>query len=83
MKCVRTCVSCRKKDNKENLLRIISSQGVAKIDTTQKENTRGIYICNNKECIKKLLKMKNINKVVKNGVEAESLKRLLVEMEDM
>lgn len=57
--------------------------GEAKIDNTQKYNARGIYICNTAECIKKLLKMKNINKVIKNDIKAESLKRLLVEMEDM
>ena len=85
MKCIRTCIACRKKDDKSNLIRIVASSnmGEAKIDTSQKENARGIYICNNSECIKKLLKMKNVNKVVKNGIEVGSLKRLLVEMEDM
>jgi len=83
MKCIRTCIACRRKDNKYNLVRIISENGNAKIDKDGKENARGIYICNNKECIKKLLKMKNINKVIKNGIKAESLKILLCEMEDM
>ena len=57
--------------------------GEAKIDKNQKCNARGIYICGEQECIKRLLKMKNINKVIKNEIKAESLKRLLVEMEDM
>ena len=83
MKCIRTCIACRKKDNKYNFIRIVSENGNAKIDKSGKENTRGIYICNNKECMKKLLKMKNINKVIKNNIKAESLKMLLCEMEDM
>ena len=85
MKCIRTCIACRKKDDKSNLIRIVAclETGEAKIDASQKQNARGIYICNNPECINKLLKMKNINKVVKNGIEVGSLKRLLVEMEDM
>lgn len=83
MKCIRTCIACRKKDNKYNLVRIVSENGNAKIDKDGKENARGIYICQDKECIKRLLKMKNINKVIKNGIKAESLKMLLSEMEDM
>ncbi len=83
MKCIRTCIACRKKANKYDLIRITSDNGEAKFDVSKKENARGLYICNNKECIKKLLKMKNINKVIKNGIKADSLKRLLVEMEDM
>lgn len=83
MKCIRTCIACRKKDNKEVFIRIVSENGNAVIDKERKINKRGIYICNDKECIKKLLKMKNINKVVKNGINAEKFRSLLVEMEDM
>lgn len=83
MKCIRTCIACRKKDNKYNFIRIVSENGNAKIDKNGKENARGIYICNDAECIKKLLKMKNINKVIKNKINGESLKVLLSEMEDM
>ena len=83
MKCIRTCIACRKKDDKKNLIRIISENGEAVIDKIQKANTRGIYICNNKECIEKLLKVKNINKIIKINVSEDDLKKLLVEMEDM
>lgn len=83
MKFTRTCIACRKKDNKYNLLRIVSLNGNAILDKDGKANSRGIYICRDKECIKKLLKMKNINKVIKNDIKSESLKMLLCEMEDM
>ena len=83
MKCIRTCIACRKKDDKKNLIRIISENGEAVIDKIQKANTRGIYMCNNKECIEKLLKVKNINKIIKINVSEDDLKKLLVEMEDM
>lgn len=83
MKCQRMCIACRNKTDKDKLIRIVNMYGKAKIDKIQKYNARGIYICNNIECIKKLLKMKNINKVIKNDINQDSLKRLLVEMEDM
>lgn len=83
MKCIRTCIACRRKANKYELFRIVSDKGEAKLDTNMNINARGIYICNNAECIKKSLKMKNINKVVKIDVKVDSLKRLLIEMEDM
>ena len=83
MKCQRMCIACRNKTGKDKLIRIVNMDGQAKIDENQKYNARGIYICNNIECIKKLLKMKNINKVIKNDITHDSLKRLLVEMEDM
>ncbi len=82
-KCTRTCIACRKKANKSELIRIVAKDNRAIIDVNQKENSRGIYVCDNKECIKKLLKMKNISKVIKNKIKAESLIKLLNEMEDM
>lgn len=82
-KCIRTCIACRKKANKSELIRIVAKDNSAVIDKSQKENSRGIYICGSKECIKKLLKMKNMSKVIKNNVQAESLRKLLIEMEDM
>ena len=82
-KCTRMCIACRKRLNKNKLVRIVSKDSNAGIDESKKENARGIYICTDKECIKKLLKMKNISKVIKNEVKAESLRKLLIEMEDM
>ena len=82
-KCTRMCIACRKRANKEELIKIISQNGNAVIDNNKKENARGIYLCTDKECIKKLLKMKNISKVIKNNIKAESLRNLLSEMEDM
>ena len=74
----RTCIACRKKDDKENLLRIISTDGGnAIIDENKKANTRGMYICNKRECINKLLKAKDLSKCIKINVKIEGLKELL------
>ena len=83
MNFTRTCIACRKKDNKYSFIRIVSDNGEAILDKLGKENGRGIYICNDKKCLSKLLKSKNLSKVIKNGIKADSLKSLIVEMEDM
>ena len=77
MKNIRTCVACRARKQKEELLRIVSSNGVACIDETKKANTRGIYICNEPCCINRLLKAKTITRSIKIDVSEDSIKELL------
>lgn len=73
----RTCIICREKNKKENLLRIVAINKKAVLDIDQNINTRGMYICNRHECIEKILKAKNITKCVKIDTDIESLKELL------
>ena len=80
MTATRMCISCRKRDKKEELLRIIAKEKKAYLDNLQKENTRGIYICDKKECINKLLMAKDISKRVKINVDIDSLRELLKNM---
>ncbi len=77
MKNIRTCIACRAKRQKEELLRIVAKENVAVIDEAQKENTRGMYICKDKSCINKLLKAKDITKCVKIKATGDSIKELL------
>lgn len=77
MKNIRTCIACRTRKNKQELLRIISKKNIAFVDETQKENTRGMYICNSKDCINKLLKAKDITKCIKIDATSDSIKELL------
>jgi predicted RNA-binding protein YlxR (DUF448 family) len=75
----RTCVICRKKNNKQKMIRIVCDEnGNAIYDKNQKENSRGIYFCKDKQCIGKLekiiLKNKFKNKI---NVDKESLINML------
>jgi len=74
---IRTCIACRSKKHKEELLRIVSKNGLAVLDEKQKVNARGIYICNDKTCISKLLKAKDITKCIKVDASKESIMELL------
>lgn len=80
MKNIRTCIACRARREKNELLRIVQDNGVAVLDNEKKANTRGIYICDNKACINKLLKAKDITKCIKIDVSCDSIKELLKNM---
>lgn len=78
----RSCVVCRKKEEKANLLRVVTKEidekNIAFLDKTQKENKRAIYLCNDKDCIEKAIKMLEKRKFkTKIGINLESLEVLL------
>lgn len=80
---IRSCIVCRKKNNKNDLFRIISKDKKAYYDIKQSVNSRGIYICKNIDCINKL--RKNITKEkfsTKLLFDNDSILRVLLDLED-
>ena len=74
---VRTCISCRNEFNKPDLLRIVKTKDdVFFVDTTGKANGRGAYICKNPECVKKLKKVKLLDKIFKSPVPIEVYEKI-------
>lgn len=70
----RSCILCRKKNDKSKLFRIVSKNLEAYFDSTQKINQRGIYICKDIKCIEKCCRNLEKNKLnVKIPVSKESL----------
>lgn len=66
---IRTCLGCYNKKNKTELLRIVkTSDGNIKVDITGKSEGRGSYICQDIECLEKLIKSKRLNKVLKTNI---------------
>ena len=77
----RSCVVCRKRDNKCNLLRIVSDDDKVIIDKHQKINKRAIYFCKDKYCIEKAVNMIKKGKFkLKIGINLKSLEVLLNEV---
>lgn len=73
----RMCVACRQMQDKKQLLRIVKTkEGELFIDKTGKKNGRGAYICNNEECLKKLIKQKSLNKTFKMNIEESFYKEI-------
>lgn len=46
----RTCVACRKKQDKRSLSRIVYTDTGLQIDVSGKANGRGAYLCTNPDC---------------------------------
>lgn len=73
----RTCVSCRNKDNKYNLIRIIySKEERVQIDLNQNLEGRGAYICKKEECLDKLIKQRKLEKALKIKISNEEYEKL-------
>ncbi len=59
----RTCIGCREKKDKKDLIRIVrNKEGIITLDKTGKANGRGAYICNNIECLEKAIKSKALER---------------------
>jgi hypothetical protein len=71
----RTCVSCRKKGEKENFFRISEKEGNYVFDKEMKIQSRGFYVCKSPSCIEKLSKNRKYN------IEMQELLKLLKETE--
>ena len=71
----RTCVSCRKKGEKEDFFRISEKEGNYVFDKEMKIQNRGFYICKSPSCIEKLSKNRKYN------IEMQELLKLLKETE--
>lgn len=70
----RTCVACRTKADKRDLVRIVlNPDGTVSVDPTGKAPGRGAYLCRNAECIKKELKAHRLSSGLKHKVTDEEL----------
>ena len=66
----RTCIACRKKLCKNELIRIVKTpDGSIVVDKSGCADGRGTYVCKNAECIKKIRKNKLLNRAFKCEVE--------------
>ena len=63
----RTCVSCRKKGEKGELIRLVNAPEGAFIDYKEKLPGRGAYVCPERGCIDKALKGGLLSRAFKEG----------------
>lgn len=75
---IRCCSLCKKRNDKENLYRIVANNGSAILDDEQNINSRGMYICKNKKCIENFIKVIDKSKFnLKINISNDSLKKVL------
>ena len=69
---LRTCMGCNEKKPKKELIRIVKNkEGNISIDRTGKQEGRGAYICDNPECLEKVIKSKRLERVLETTISQE------------
>ena len=73
----RTCVGCRQKKDKKDLIRVvINKEGEIGIDRTGKMPGRGAYICDDINCLEKAIKTKSLEKSFETKIDEEVYEKL-------
>ena len=73
----RTCMGCNAKKDKKEFIRIVKNkENEINIDKTGKMEGRGAYICDNIECLEKLIKTKRLEKVFDMKISKEIYENL-------
>lgn len=76
----RMCSVCRKKGSKDSFVRIVKNkEGIVCLDKSYKLNGRGMYICNDADCIHKAIKSRAVNRVFKIDAD-ENIYKVLEEL---
>ena len=74
---LRTCVACRKKQEKKNMLRLVKREnGEIVVDEKGNLDGRGAYICKDAECHALLVKKKGLERAFKKKVGVEEYERV-------
>ena len=80
---MRTCVSCGKKRNKQELIRFVMNKEERLVrDDLGRYPGRGAYVCNAPSCLKKLLHHRGLHRVFRRGnaLAPESVSSFVEEM---
>ena len=68
----RTCMGCNEIKLKKELIRVVKDkEGNISIDKIGKANGRGAYICNNIECLEKLIKSKRLERIFETKIDEQ------------
>ena len=76
-------MGCNDKKPKKELIRIVKNKdGIITIDKTGKQEGRGAYICNNIDCLEKVVKSKRLERALEKEISQdvyENLKKIIIE----
>lgn len=68
----RTCMGCNQKKDKKDLIRIVkNNQNEILIDRTGKKDGRGAYICDDINCLEKVVKSKRLERIFEMSISDE------------
>jgi predicted RNA-binding protein YlxR (DUF448 family) len=70
-------MGCRDMKPKKELLRIVRApDGTISLDLTGKKPGRGAYICSEAECLKKMIRQKQVERVLAANIDASVLEEI-------
>lgn len=73
---IRTCVVCRQKSGKRQLVRVVRTAQGIQVDPTGKMNGRGAYLCEQESCWERAVKTEILAKALKTTLTNEDRERL-------
>ena len=74
---MRMCVGCSQMKPKNELIRVVRSpEGEVSLDSTGKKSGRGAYICTDRDCLKKAVKSKRLDRTFGCEISQELYERL-------
>jgi uncharacterized protein len=81
---LRMCLGCLARKEKKELLRLTkSSDGHIILDQSGKHPGRGTYICKDKDCFQRVLKVKKLEKVFKEPIKEGLIQAIDRELEGL
>ncbi len=73
----RTCMGCNGKKDKKDLIRIVKNkENQISIDRTGKQEGRGAYLCDDIQCLEKVIKSKRLEKILDCKIAEEIYENL-------
>lgn len=73
----RTCMGCNSKKDKKELIRVVKNkENEIHIDKTGKQPGRGAYLCDDIQCLEKVIKSKRLEKVLDIKISEEIYENL-------
>ena len=73
---MRTCIACRKKKYKYELIRLVQDGDVIVPDRKKELPGRGAYMCDDVSCLKKLIKTRALDRAYRKHFSEEAYKGL-------
>jgi predicted RNA-binding protein YlxR (DUF448 family) len=71
------CLGCQELVEKKNLTRVVRTpEGDIIIDESGKKAGRGAYLCNNPDCLDKIIKNKQLDRALKIKIPTEIYEKL-------
>ena len=81
---MRKCVGCGEMKSKKEMLRVLkTTENQVILDATGRKNGRGAYLCFHKECLKKAIKNKGLERSLKMEVPQAVYEHLEKEFEEL